>query len=77
MSRASGLGIDSWAARIVVATGELSKAFDHVIDDLYPYLMKYGATQISELHRMPLSTLRRYADGIGRINKAESGKADD
>lgn len=61
---------------MLVASGDLAKAFDPVIDDLYPYLMKYGAQQRSELNDTPLSVLRRYADGIGRINRAESGKDD-
>jgi len=59
---------------MVMATGRLAEALNSVVDSLYPFLIKYGAQQLSELDRQPISRLRRIADGIGRIHAAESGK---
>jgi hypothetical protein len=57
---------------VLLFSGGLSIALEGIDSDLYPYLMKYGAQSISELDKQPLSRLRRYADGIGKIHERES-----
>jgi hypothetical protein len=70
----TGLDLDAWASMVCLHTGDLSRALEGLDSELYPFLMKYGSAQISELDKQPLSRLRKYADGIGRIHERESSK---